>query len=334
MLKKLVLSGFKSFLENYIEFSNLNILTGLNSSGKSSIIQALLMLEKAFYDKDNILLENHGNIRELKNPYHKHDVKFVVQIDEIDVSITINDDDIYQIDNQVENFPQILYISANRFGPINILPIYNNSAIKNKIGKNGENLIQFIDYYSDSLLDDSLIHPKSEGNTVLFNIRAWLQIISPNVKFDYNLDKKSDSSYALFNDHRSSNVGFGLSYSLSVIATLLIGSILKNHIIIIENPEAHLHPRGQVELANLISLCANNGCQIIIETHSDHVFDSVRISCKKIQNFHNKLKIHWLVLDEYGNSKIDSPVVDQNGKLDQWPEGLFDQFEINTSKLL
>ncbi len=334
MIKNINISGFKSFLENYIEFGNLTLLTGLNSSGKSSIIQALLMLEKAYYEKNNILLDNHGNIKELKNPHHKESINFSIYVDDVENTIIIDDDDHYKIEGNSINFPEIIYISANRFGPTNILPIFNNSARKNKVGKNGENMIQFIDYYADCILDDSLNHPNSEGNTLLFNLRAWLKIISPNVKFDYHLDHKSDSSYALFNDHRSTNVGFGLSYSLSVISTLLIGTIIPNSLTIIENPEAHLHPRGQAELAKLISLCSNVGSQIIIETHSDHIFDSLRVACKEVTNFSEKFKLHWLTLDEYGNTKINSPQVDNNGKLDEWPVGLFDQFEINTSKLL
>ena len=333
MINSLNLSGYKSFLDNYIEFKNLTLLTGLNSSGKSSIIQALQMLEKAYHEKDNILLDNHGSIKDLKNPYHEDSIKLDIDIDNIDNQILLLDDDSYKISGDDLNFPEILYISANRFGPSVYLPIYSNSAKKNKIGKNGENLIQFIDFYSDYIVHDSLIHPASEGNTVLFNIKAWLNIISPNVKFDYHIDKKSDSSYALFNGYRSTNVGYGLSYSLSVIATILIGSVIENSLIIIENPEAHLHPKGQVELANLISLCANLDNQIIVETHSDHFFDSVRISCKEIENFNTKVQFHWLTLNEKNNACISSPSIDKEGKIDEWPIGFFDQYEINSSKL-
>ncbi|TZF99263.1 DUF3696 domain-containing protein (plasmid) [Chryseobacterium panacisoli] len=334
MIKSIVLSGFKSFLENYIEFGNLTLLTGLNSSGKSSIIQSLLMLEKAYYEKNNILLENHGNVKELKNPNQQGSISFTIEDSNTRNIIEIDDNDNYKlIGEKIIDFPQILYISANRFGPTSIIPIYNNSSIKNKVGKNGENLIQFIDFYADYILNESLRHSNAEGNTLLFNIKAWLSIISPNVKFDYKLDNRSDSSYTLFNNHRSTNVGFGLSYSLSVIATLLIGSLLKNCLIIIENPEAHLHPRGQAELARLISLCANLDNQIIIETHSDHIFDNIRICSKEFPDFYDKVRLHWLELNEFNNTKISSPNLDKDGKLDNWPTGLFDQFEINASKL-
>lgn len=40
---------------------------------------------------------------------------------------------------------------------------------------------------------------------------------------------------------------------------------------IIENPEAHIHPRGQAEMGRLIALAAAAGMQLFVETHSDHI---------------------------------------------------------------
>jgi predicted ATPase len=338
MIKSLNISGFKSFLDNNIEFSNLTLLTGLNSSGKSSIIQSLLMLEKCYNGEKNILINNHGNIKELKNPYQKGAIEFIVaDADNNESKITLSDDEYsaynYTMEGDNISFPEIIYISANRFGPKNIIPIFNNNFQRNKVGINGENLLQFIKVYENELLDTSLIHPKSEGQTLLFNLRGWLNIISPNVKFSYNIDEKSDTSYALFNDYRSYNVGYGLSYSLAVIASLLISTLIPNCLLIIENPEAHLHPKGQTELAGLICKCAKLGTQIIIETHSDHIFDGVRIACKTIPEFHDQVSLNWFELNEYLNTQIISPKIDATGKLDEWPKGLFDQFDINSTLL-
>lgn len=53
--------------------------------------------------------------------------------------------------------------------------------------------------------------------------------------------------------------------------------------VLIENPEAHLHPRGQYEMSRLICLCVEAGAKVLVETHSDHLFDGVRIFAKKVQ---------------------------------------------------
>lgn len=340
MICEVSLIGFKSFLNRKIKLGQLTVLTGLNSSGKSSIIQALLILEKAKRYDSSILLDGHGSIEEIRNVYHNKEIQLAVTnefgLDFItDIAIGNIEGQTYACRNREEfKYPEIIYISANRFGPKTSVPIYNDSFKRNRIGSNGENLFQFIKSFEDKTIDTRLFHPKSEGETLEYNIRGWLSVISPNVKFRYEIDKNSDTSYSMFNEHRATNVGFGLSYSLSVIASLLIGTLIPNSLVIIENPEAHLHPRGQSELANLIALCSIVGTQVMIETHSDHIFDGIRIAAKENKGFAKNIQIHWFELNDKQNTEVVSPVMDEDGRLDRWPKGLFDEFEINASKLL
>lgn len=340
MINEITLVGFKSFLNRKLKLNQLTVLTGLNSSGKSSIIQALLILEKAKRGENNILLDGHGSVEEIRNTFHNKEIQLTVA-NEINKEFTTSillatvDGKTYRVENQDEfNFPEIVYISANRFGPKTSVPIYNDSFKRNRIGVNGENLFQFIKSFEDRTIDSRLIHSKSEGETLEYNIRGWLSVISPNVKFRYEIEKNSDTSYSMFNEHRATNVGFGLSYSLSVIASLLIGTLIPNSLVIIENPEAHLHPKGQTEIAKLISLCAMVGTQVIIETHSDHLFDGIRIAAKENKGFAKNVQIHWFELNEKENTEVASPELNDDGRLDKWPQGLFDQFELNASKLL
>ncbi len=340
MISEVSLIGFKSFLNRSLKLGQLTVLTGLNSSGKSSIIQALLILEKAKRNDSNILLHGHGSIEEIRNTYHNKEIRLGVT-DEFGLEFITNlaigkaEGKTYACINRKEfKFPDIIYISANRFGPKTSVPIYNDSFKRNRIGANGENLFQFIKSFEEKILNPKLIHKNSEGETLEYNIKGWLSVISPNVKFRYEIEKNSDTSYSMFNEHRATNVGFGLSYSLSVIASLLIGSLIPNSLVIIENPEAHLHPRGQTEIANLISLCAIVGTQVIIETHSDHVFDGIRIAAKNNKGFSKNVQIHWFELNDKQNTEVASPELDDDGRLDHWPKGLFDDFEINASQLL
>jgi predicted ATPase len=52
-------------------------------------------------------------------------------------------------------------------------------------------------------------------------------------------------------------------------------------LLLLENPEAHLHPRGQTAMAELIARTAAAGAQVIVETHSDHVLNGVRLAVKR-----------------------------------------------------
>ncbi|HEX8270229.1 MAG TPA: DUF3696 domain-containing protein [Flavobacterium sp.] len=340
MITELTLLGFKSFLNRTINLGQLTVLTGINSSGKSSVIQSLLILEKAYRSESSVLLDGHGSVEEIKNTYHSGDIELSVNDAKgipfsVKIPISTVDEAIYTSHREEHfDFPEIIYISANRFGPKTSVPIFNDSSKRNRIGANGENLFQFIRAFEDKVIDPALVHPNSEGETLEYNIRGWLSVISPNVKFRFEIDKYSDTSYSMFNEHRATNVGFGLSYSLSAITALLIGTLIPNSLVIIENPEAHLHPKGQSEIAKLIALCALVGTQVIIETHSDHLFDGIRIAAKNNAGFAEKVQIHWFELNENYNTDVESPVLDANGRLDIWPKGLFDQFEINASKLI
>ncbi|GAB5528082.1 MAG: DUF3696 domain-containing protein [Roseivirga sp.] len=340
MIKSTSLEGFKSFLDTTIEFGGLTILTGLNSSGKSSVIQALLIAAKAFRNENRVLLEGHGSIEEIQNTYHSSNLRILVEdqagrstLTEFDREAKTNKNYSCHTGDQF-TFPEIFHISAHRFGPKTSMPIFNDSFNRQRIGANGENLFQFIQSFEEYSLDSRLRHESSEGDTLEYNIRGWLNVISPNTKFRFVIDKNSDTSYSMFDEHRATNVGFGLSYALPVIATLLIGTLVPNSLVIIENPEAHLHPKGQTEMARLISLCSQVGTQIIVETHSDHLFDGIRVFTKRNKGFSDNVQIHWFELDERRNTVIYSPNMDENGRLDSWPIGLFDQFEMNASELI
>jgi len=333
MINSIELQGFKSFVHANIDLGNLTLLTGLNSSGKSSIMQAILLLEKASKNEAEMFLAGHGSLSEFRNVYSEEGISILgIFDDEKEVLIHWLEKEQKIFPKWESGFPEIIYISADRFGPEISVPVNPNHS---KLGKKGENIFKCIENYADERLNDLLRHEKSEGVTFLFNLRAWLSVISPNVKFNSFIQHMTDSSYGTFNGHRAKNVGFGLSYALPVITALLLGTIIPNSIVMIENPEAHLHPKGQTEMARLISLCVEAGAQIIIETHSDHLFDGVRIFTKESNsNFHNKVKIYWFELDSNNNTITELVELDNDGRIENWHAGLFDQFEINSSKLL
>lgn len=326
-IKEIELIGFKAFVGDNLELGDLTLLTGLNSSGKSSVIQALLMLGK-IANNESFLLDGHGDFAELQNPYSE----------ELELTAFLESGDRYSLKRHKQEskvsigfaFPEIIYISADRFGPETNLPITNDS----KLGKRGENILKCIAENEHKEIPALLKHENSEGETFEYNLKAWLGVVSPNVKFEFKIQSLSDTSFTTFNKHRSKNVGFGLSYTLPVITALLLGSITENSLVIIENPEAHLHPRGQTEIARLIALCVEAGTQVIIETHSDHLFDGIRIHAKKSEtNFHEKVRTYWFELDKNRNTDVQEVSLDKNGRISDAPQGLFDQFEINASKL-
>lgn len=329
MIKNIEINGFKSFVSEVIDLNQLTVLTGLNSSGKSSVIQSLLILENIARRKSDFLLNGHGNFDELENPHTKDGINLSAETENGHIEL-IKNEPVFPADTVI--FPEIIYISASRYGSETSIPVIASSK---RLGNRGENVLNCIDAVADELLDPLLRHPKSEGDTFMFNLRAWLQVISPNVKFDYKIHKMSDSSYSQFNEHRATNVGFGLSYTLPVITALLLGTITPNSLVVVENPEAHLHPKGQTEMARLISLCACAGAQIVIETHSDHLFDGIRIYAKQNPGFAKKVSFYWFELNRDNNTETTEIEIDDNGRIkSDCPPGFFDQFELNATELL
>ena len=62
MLKELHLQAFKSFTDEHIDLNSLTVLTGLNSSGKSSVIQALRMVDR-YYRRHKSILPGYGSFK-------------------------------------------------------------------------------------------------------------------------------------------------------------------------------------------------------------------------------------------------------------------------------
>ncbi|MEI8641624.1 DUF3696 domain-containing protein [Pseudoalteromonas sp. Hal099] len=105
-------------------------------------------------------------------------------------------------------------------------------------------------------------------------------------------------------------------------------------ILIIENPEAHIHPSGQKPaLGKLLAKAASSGIQVTLETHSDHVIDGIRISAKRKEIPHTDIIINYCKKDEEGRTFVDPIKVSEKGKLSNWPTGFFDESIKNLREL-
>jgi predicted ATPase len=326
MITYLSLKNFKAFEEESFEFGPLNVLSGLNNSGKSSIIQSLRLLneQKPLPDLgplgEYIRNDTHGSI--LRCRQDKNEIEFLF--------------DRAGIIRRSGNMEGVVsYISADRFGPRNSLPLSIDDSIIT-VGSRGENIVDFL-----SRLDNDWVGlrvPNSlvakEGNGITENIKEWLRVISPGIDFKYESDHHTDIGRTEFNGHRPVHVGFGLSYVLPIIVSVLIHSSqladkkIKSAMLLVENPEAHLHPSGQTGMGELLALAASCGVQVILETHSDHLLNGVRIAVKnkkipcgdarcfffKAQNNEAPVMVSRISIDEYG-------------MMDYWPDGFFDETE-------
>lgn len=157
-------------------------------------------------------------------------------------------------------------------------------------------------------------------------------ISSDYVKLEYEFNQPTFGTTMPF---KPENVGFGISYALHVVTALL--SARSGGLVIIENPESHIHPRGQAELGKLISLVAQNDVQIIIETHSDHILNGIRVGVKETPTLKDKLILFYfskIIEEQEQYTSVINIEVDKNGTLSDYPEYLLDEWSNQLSKLL
>ncbi|MFS3120613.1 DUF3696 domain-containing protein [Bacteroides xylanisolvens] len=374
MITHLRISNFKSHKATSLRMSNLTVLTGVNGCGKTSVIQALLLLRQSF------LKGRLASGLDLNQPLCSigiaHDALYRLASSGI-ISFEFIEDqkNTYLFEFDAENGLKDSFIrksqyseQANDIAKLDKLPLFNNdfqyiSALRwggrsvfpketyavetqRQISQNdgqGELVAHFLDKYGADIMSD-YYDEKGENNcSLLQQLVYWERKISPNITIDIESGKDNNTYSVIYgfssednqikplSELRAENIGFGISYTLPVIAALL--SAPKGALIILENPEAHLHPAGQAELARLIAKVAEKGVQVVVETHSDHIINGIQLSCKhheenkKMGIDKDKVSIHYL----YGKDKHASQVVTVNitngGHVDYQPKGFFDQAE-------
>lgn len=326
MIEQLTIDGYKSIRHQLIALKPLNVLAGLNSSGKSSVIQALRILGRVSQHKDEVLPEDCGDEGTLRN---KHEER-------MEIAAKYGEQGEKQIcysgrDQAEGDFPKIIYVGADRIGPRNIYPSKKNGGLDAR----GTNVLRIIEENSNAgiVLPEILRPENSEGEAFKFVVQGWLKEISPGVRFSMNKVEGQEAHTATYNENLPTNVGYGLSYTLPVIVAILLGVTEENSIVLIENPEAHIHAKGQTALATLMCKAVEAGAQIVVETHSDHVFDGVRIYAKEHPGFAERVNLAWFSLDEEETTKIEFPMLQDNGSLSYWPQDMFSQFMDNAEKL-
>jgi len=192
----------------------------------------------------------------------------------------------------------------------------------------------------DSEVDPNRRHPSEQAPTLRFQFKAWANELFPEAEANVHTIEKTNllrlelriGSTAEW--VRPSNIGYGLTYAFPILVAGLLAK--PNQILIIDSPEAHLHPLGQSQMGRFLATVAAAGVQVMIETHSDHVLNGVRLSVKDrtispdntaIYFFNRPTKI------DPKFSRVTAPMIDREGNLSEWPSGFFDQSDKDLAAL-
>ena len=120
------------------------------------------------------------------------------------------------------------------------------------------------------------------------------------------------------------DVGFGVSQVLPVLVALLVAE--PGQLVYLEQPELHLHPRAQANLAQPLIDAANRGVKVVVETHSDLLLTRIKTLVAEEAIDPAKLILHWFSRGDDGITKIDSKELDKVGAYGEFPIDFSDVF--------
>jgi len=377
MLDRMHLENFKASRDVDVRMAPLTVLAGLNSSGKSTLLQAICALRQSYDSNgrtegpslsgDLVQLGKYGDLLSegsledvvavtvaesgttygwaIEGPPKVTRLRFAKEPQSLPSFVTSCDFQFLQADRIV---PQTLYPQAPQ-----------RARDTGFLGPRGEFTADFLSmaalrqvkvpsartFPRTGLgLNEALLLKVAPTDSILDQVSGWVQQLSPGaslraeaiggtdevlLQFRYDGRKEETSS----NFYRPTNVGFGLTYSLPIIVACLAAP--RGALLLLENPEAHLHPQGQAALGDLIARCASDGVQIVVETHSDHLLNGVRLAVKSDLISPENVVLHFFTREvETGEAFVQSPAIFENGRLSNWPEGFFDQWDKDVDALL
>lgn len=369
MIKRINVINFKSIKSIELIPTSLNLFMGLNGMGKSTVIQSLLILRQSLKSDLTQLCLN-GDLVEIGRG--KDALYNFADIEKIHFNIgfvNCNQDSEYSLDvdyayssksdilNQMESHidPEVykealftnnfVFLNADRLSPSTTYKMsYDEVANNYTIGIHGELAAHFLSMYGDKLIvPHHLCLETASSNKLIDQVQEWMKAITPGVNIVTEELSQIDKVILSYDFHtdtistnriRPTNVGFGISYILPVIVACLSGI---HKLVLIENPEAHLHPKGQAKMGELIARCAASSVQLFVETHSDHIVNGLRVAVKEKIIAPKQVGINYFTKNiENGESyTVNTPIkIGINGELSYYPQDFIDEWENQLMKLI
>lgn len=334
MLKHVHLENFKALKNLDLDFANMTVLTGFNSTGKTSVIQSLAFIKQSLQRKEisyNDYLLRLGDYREV---VFGHDANLPIRIEAsveddfnnmvyrlettpagVEEAFKRNGEQVWAWDSKREGvieasgrlffplaaggygggayltddipaavaaqkamlkwFEDALYLSSNRgFTRYNYPLLAGNPTVEDISNRTGDAsaLEEWLSNLIMYRLNEAKRYPEmQERLDVMAKRLAALGVeVSPYVTSGPSIvvDLIENGMWI-----SAVNSGYGVNQS---VATVVLGSLSeKGSLIMVEEPETHLHPRYQRTMAEILLDMANEGKQVLITSHSDHILGTL-----------------------------------------------------------
>lgn len=223
-------------------------------------------------------------------------------------------------------FQNVIFISADRKGGVDYIKQDAAWSRKKGVGIHGEYVM-------------NMLEVASEEQRV--EVNKWFRLILDGGSVMTERNEEREEIYLYIdpagtrNGFKPSNVGFGYSYILSILVSIVMSD--NGSKLFIENPEAHLHPSAQAKLVEvMVELAKEKNIQLFIESHSDHVLHGLQIAVMDNKIGQPDFSVFFFSFKdgESNLSDVKQLEISPSGHIRRPPVGFCDQAEMDLSKLI
>lgn len=366
MIAEIRLENFKRFRALTLNTANLTVLTGANGAGKTSVLHSLLLARQMAIQPSRGHVELNGvDALELGGPedvIHREAGDDLAAVEILDAegirrrwsfrapstdkrtlnAIVVDRPDGYS-GALAEPAPQFTYLCAERLGPRDVLSASAANLAELGVGSRGEFVAQVLASFDRSRISAGRLASattETQLSGLLHQTESWMgKIVSP-IQIDAEWFPNTSVTRLRFKTPgirtewtRAPNAGFGISYALPIVVAALRAAT--GGLLLVENPEAHLHPAGQSGIGEFLARVAADGVQVFLETHSDHVLNGIRVAVAdgSAGLLPEQAAIHFFRAEDDGSPAMESMKLQRTGQLSTWPAGFFDQAQVDLAAL-
>ena len=384
MITQIDLAHFKCFETLKLPLGPLTLLSGLNASGKSSLMQALVLLHQTMREHEwsrRLMLNGNalrlGRVRDVTDQVSGGRVFSLAIRDEdaglvewefgsengAEMSMAVLRVRAHEVrgaswqksDSQplrplqhlcpeafsgsdpgaalVKRLRDLTWLSAERLGPRDLYALEHADSTP-LVGPAGENAASVLYSRADEPVAAPLRSERAAPQ-LLRQVEARMGDFFPGFEMDLlpvervNAVTLGVRTSRATDFHRPGHTGFGITQALPIVVTVL--SAKPDDLVLIENPEVHLHPAGQARMGEFLAEAANAGVQVLVESHSDHVLNGIRRAVRANNLRPADAAVHFFrprhEAEASGVAQVESPSMNADGNIDSWPRGFFDQFD-------
>ncbi len=370
MLARIDLRHFKCFALLKLPLRPLTLLSGANASGKSSVLQALVLLHQTVREHEwspRLMLNGEavplGAAADVIDQVHgrggcgialldgETEYRWEFEGERAELSLAVRR---VSVNGAAEDEPESLrhllppargndslagrlrgltYLTAERLGPRESYAL-EDPQLTPVVGPRGEHAVSVLHSGRDARVLEGLAIPGTPPNR-LRQVEARMARFFPGCELELAQIPRANAVTLGLRTARDTDfqrpihAGFGLTQVLPIVTAAL--SANRGDLLLLENPEVHLHPAGQAAMGEFLAETAAAGVQVLVETHSDHVLNGIRRAVKKGTLPAADAALHFFRPrredGQGGEAQVESPILDAEGGIDDWPDGFFDQFD-------